>query len=86
MQQQGDAGHLHNGSNPNPGPGGGGVGSPCSARILARTRGELTSFGTSLLRPEAAAHKGEKILKGSLDQSITFSENLNYGWESLLEV
>jgi len=29
----------------------------CSSRILARTRGELTSFGTSLLRPEAAAHK-----------------------------
>jgi len=58
QQTQGDAGHLHNGSNPNPGPGGGGgVGSPCSARILARTRGELTSFGTSLLRPEAAAHK-----------------------------
>lgn len=30
---------------------------PCTSWILARTRGELTTFGTSLLRPEAAAHK-----------------------------
>ncbi len=30
---------------------------PCEAPILARNKAELTSFGTSLLRPEAAAHK-----------------------------
>ena len=30
---------------------------PCNAPILVRTRVELTSFGTSLLRPEAASHK-----------------------------
>ena len=29
----------------------------CSSRVLARSKGELASFGTSLLRPEAAAHK-----------------------------
>merc|ERR1712228_649661 len=56
QQQQVNAVQMHNGTNS---AGGAGVGvvSPCSARILARTRGELTSFGTSLLRPEAAAHK-----------------------------
>ena len=36
---------------------GGHVGSPCSAKILAHSKSELTSFGTALLRPEAAAHK-----------------------------
>jgi hypothetical protein len=30
--------------------------------------------------------KVEKILKGSLDLTFTFSENSNYWWESLLEV
>ena len=56
QHHRGNAGCLHNGSN-NPSGVGGNVGSCCSAKNLAHSRGELTSFGTSLLRPEAAAHK-----------------------------
>ena len=29
----------------------------CNSKVLARSKAELASFGTSLLRPEAAAHK-----------------------------
>ena len=49
---------------------GGGGGGGCTAPILARTRVELNACGTSLLRPEAAAHKVHNASRKPKDKVV----------------
>ena len=44
--------------------------SPCTSKVIAKTRAELSVCGTSQLRPEAAAHKVHNASRKSKDQVV----------------